>query len=298
LAKCGFIALAGRPNAGKSTFLNHVLGEKVAIVSNKPQTTRNRILGVYHAPERQIGFLDLPGIHKPKFAMNREMMRAVSAGLGDADLAFHFIDVSVPIGSGDQFVHEYLAKRELPVILVANKIDLVNKAKMIPVLDQLHKRFSPAELFPVSAKTGENLDDLLDVAAKYLPEGELLFPDDTLTNQPLRFMAAELIREQILHKTREELPHAVAVSIGEFRSDEEEGTWFIGATIWVERTSHRRIILGSGGKMISAISSNARRSLRGLLDKPVELDLFVKVQENWRNRPDKIDVIDFKTMLE
>ena len=298
LARCGFIALAGRPNAGKSTFLNQVLGEKVAIVSDKPQTTRNRILGVYHGRDHQIGFLDLPGIHKPKFAMNREMMRSVSQGLGDADLVLHFIDVTVPTGSGDTFVHSYLAKRELPVILVANKIDLVNKAKMIPILNELQRRFQPAELIPVSAQTGENLDALISVAAGYLPEGEALFPEDTLTDQPLRFMAAELIREKILHKTREELPHAVAVSITELRLEEEDDIWVVAATIWVERASHRRIILGSGGKMISAISTNARRALRGLLGKPVDLDLFVKVHENWRNRPDMIDVIDFKTMLE
>ncbi|MDJ0841560.1 MAG: GTPase Era [Acidobacteriota bacterium] len=294
--KCGFIALAGRPNAGKSTFINHVLGEKVSIVSDKPQTTRNRILGIYHGENLQVGFLDLPGIHKPKYKMNRVMMRSVSQGLEDADLVYHFVDISVPVGSGDRFVRDFLAKRELPVILVLNKMDLVNKNKVIAVLDQVYKEFQPSDMVPISALEGTNIKRLLEVTAGYLPEGEKLFRDDELTDQPLRFMAAELIREKILHFTREEIPHACAVSMTEFTLDEDEDRYYLAATIWAERAAHRRILLGAGGSMISKIRTGARRSLKDLLQKPVDLELFVKVAEKWRDREDMMDVIDFRDL--
>lgn len=279
--KCGYIALAGRPNAGKSTFLNHVLGEKVAIVSDKPQTTRNRILGVYHGEDVQIGFLDLPGIHKPQFRMNRLMMRAVHQGLDDADVIFHFIDMSVPSGSGDQYVNTYLEGRDIPVILVLNKIDLVNKSKMIEKVAALHEKFSPREIIPISAKTGENLDKLLALGTQYLPEAPFLFEEDQLTDQTLRFMAAEIIREKILHHTRDELPHAVAVTIESFV--EGEGGTAISAVLWAERATQRKILLGSGGQKISKMRQAARRSLAKLLGVPVELELYIKVQNKWRD---------------
>jgi len=282
--KCGVIALAGRPNAGKSTFLNLCLGEKVSIVSDKAQTTRNRILGVYHGAGVQIGFLDLPGIHKPKYRMNRQMMRLVNQGLDAADLIFHFVDISVPTGSGDSFVSEYLKRFEMPVIMVLNKMDLVNKTKAIDRIAALHERFKPAELVPLSSLTGDNLDRLLEVAAGYLPDGDGLYPEDELTNQPLRFMAQELIREKLLHYTRDEIPHAVAVTLEEFRQEEETGGYAVSAVVWVERTSQRRIILGTGGASISKIRSAARASLKKLLGCPVQLELFVKVEDGWRNK--------------
>lgn len=281
--KCGYIALAGRPNAGKSTFMNGVLGEKVSIVSDKPQTTRNRILGVYHDDTTQIGFFDLPGIHKPKHAMNRVMMRMVHQGLDDADLVLHFIDVSVPLGAGDRFVHEFLAKKEVPVLVVANKMDLVNKAKVLPTLTQIHTDFAPKELIPISAKTGDNREKVIEVVRQYLPEGAFLFEADTLTDQPLRFMTQEFIREKILHYTKEELPHAAAVTVEHFKHLEEEDVYEIGAVIFVEKATQRRILLGKQGQMIAKIREGARRSLRTLLDKPVHLELYVKVNENWRN---------------
>ncbi len=279
--KCGYVALAGRPNAGKSTFLNRVLKEKVSIVSDKPQTTRNKILGVYHGENIQIGFLDLPGIHKPKYRMNRMMMRAVNNGLDDADLILHFIDMSVPSGSGDRYVDEFLKQRDVPLILVLNKMDLVNKTKALPKINQLYEDFSPEEVVPVSAKTGENLDQLLEIITRYIPAGEFLFDEDDLTDQPLRFMASEAIRENVLHLTREEVPHAVAVTIETFEETEEDV--FISALILVERSSQRRILLGSGGSMISKLSQQSRRALRKLLHKAVELELYVKVQDKWRN---------------
>lgn len=280
--RCGTAALVGRPNAGKSTFLNYALGEKVSIVSDKPQTTRNRILGVYHRDNLQIGFLDLPGVHKPKHKMNRNMMRDVRMGLEDADVLLHFVDVTVPSGSGDRFVHEFIADKDLPIILVLNKMDLINKQKAIAVIDWFYKEFSPQEIIPISAKTGVNVDRLLEVLGGYLPAGNFIFEDDQLTNQPLRFMAQEYIREKLLFHLRDEIPHAVAVTVEDFSYVEEEDSFLIGGYIWVERVSQRRIVLGAGGKMISKVTTSARRDLRKLLGKPVFLELQVKVQKKWR----------------
>lgn len=280
--KCGFIALAGRPNAGKSTFLNHVLGEKVAIVSDKPQTTRNRILGIHHGEDLQMGFLDLPGIHKPQYKMNRMMMRAVNTGLEDADLILHFVDLSVKSGSGDRYVAEYLEKRDIPIILVLNKIDLVNKGKMVEKISQLYELFNPKEVIPISAKTGENIDKLLEIATAYLPESEFMFREDQYTDQTVRFMSAEMIREKVLHYTREEIPHSVAVTIEAF--DEEEDGVYISAILWVERATQRKILLGSGGSKISRVRQAARRDLVKLMDKPIDLELYVKVQTKWRDQ--------------
>ena len=210
--RSGIIALAGRPNAGKSTFINRALGEKIAIVSDKAQTTRTRILGVYHQSDAQIGFLDLPGIHKPSHQMNREMMRTVRRSLNDADLVFHFIDASVVSGKGDEFAHQIIVDAGLRSIIALNKIDLVNKHKMIPLLESLEQRFSPLAIVPMSAKSGENVDHLIETAIPYLPESEFLYSEDDLTDQPLIFMAQEFIREKILHFTKQEIPHAVAVS--------------------------------------------------------------------------------------
>lgn len=279
--KCGFIALAGRPNAGKSTFLNKILGEKISIVSDKPQTTRDCILGVYQGEDTQVGFLDLPGIHKPQHAMNRMMMRVVTTGLEDADVIFHFIDVSQTIGSGDRFVREFLKQREVTVILVANKMDLVNKSKVLPILQQLQDEFDPTELVPISALEGDNTERLLELGAKYLPEGDFRFDEDELTDKPIRFIAREFIREKVLHFTKFEIPHAVAVTIQVF--EENEDHVHIEATLWCERTSQRGILLGKQGQMISKIRTAAKRSLKRFLGKPIDLELFVKVQENWRN---------------
>ena len=280
--RCGNIALAGRPNAGKSTFLNEVLGEKLSIVSDKPQTTRNRILGVYNDETCQIGFLDLPGIHKPEHRMNRLMMRTVHLGLDDADLIFHFIDATGAIGSGDRFVHEFLKEKQIPVVLVVNKIDLVNKSKLIPKLTEFQETFTPDELVPLSAKTGNNLAELLEVAKKFLAEGDPIYPVETLTNQTVRFMAQEAIREKILHYTHQEIPHATAVNLERFEETEDEVN--ISAVIWVDRANQRKILLGKQGQMISKIRQGARRGLKQLLDKQIHLELFVKVQEHWRDQ--------------
>lgn len=281
MKKCGFVALAGRPNAGKSTFLNEILKEKISIVSDKPQTTRSRNLGIYHAENVQIGFLDLPGIHKPKYKMNRMMMRTVNQGLDEADLVLHFIDISAPLGSGDRFVHEFIAQKDVPVIIVLNKFDLVNRAKSIPIIDRFYKELQPKEIVPISSLNGENIDNLMSVISGYLPEGEPIFKDDEITNQPLRFMAQEFIREKLLHQTRDEIPHAIAVTVASW--EETDDHCHIEAYIYVEKDTQRRIILGANGQLIKKVRHGARRSLKKLLEKPVDLDLFIRVKEKWRD---------------
>lgn len=288
----GNIALAGRPNAGKSTFLNAILGEKVSIVSDKPQTTRNRILGIYHTDKAQIGFLDLPGIHKPQHRMNRLMMKSVSQGLADADLIFHFVDATQDIGPGDRFVHKFLAEKKLPIILVVNKVDLVNKSKLIPRLESFFEAFSPAEMVPISAKTSDNIPKLMELAFSHLEEGEPIYNQDMLTDQSMRFMAQEFIREKILHYTREEIPHATAVTIEQYL-EEEEGL-LIRAIIWADRPNQRKILLGKQGQMISKIRQGARRALKQFLGQPVELELFVKVKEHWRNQDEILKSLDLR----
>lgn len=282
--RSGNVALAGRPNAGKSTFLNYILGEKISIVSDKPQTTRNRILGVYHGENIQIGFIDLPGIHKPEHRMNRLMMRAVNQGLEDADVVLHFIDGTQSIGPGDRFVHSYLAEKNIPVIVVVNKIDIINKAKLIPLLQDIQTAFEPKNLVPLSAKVGDNTPRLLELLATFFSEESETpaFDEDMVTDQTLRFMAQELIREKILHYTDQEIPYATAVTINAF--EEEADSVRINATIWAERANQRKILLGKEGSMISKIRQGARRTLKQRLEKPVELELLVKVKENWRNQ--------------
>lgn len=241
----------------------------------------------------QVGFLDLPGIHKPQHKMNRRMMRSVNLGLEDADVIFHFLDVTSPVGKGDLFVRDLLKEKALPIILVVNKMDLVNKSKALPILDKMYQEFEPLEMVPISAHKGENIERLMEIAATYLPEGEMLFDEETLTDQPVRFMAAELIREKILHYTREELPHVAAVQMESFQHDEVEKSYQLSAVVWVEKPTQRKIILGNQGSMISKITTGARRSLKELLQAPVSLELWVKVKERWRENEKLIGVIDF-----
>lgn len=290
--KTGNIALAGRPNAGKSTFLNAVLGQKVSIVSDKAQTTRNRILGIYHGQNLQIGFIDLPGIHKPQHRMNRLMMRAVGQGLHDADLILHFIDGTQKIGPGDRFVADFLKQTELPVIVIVNKIDLINKAKLISLLQTIHDQLGPQEMIPISAKEQDNLEKVLKVASQFLhdEEGEARFDQEMVTDQTLRFMAQEFIREKILHYTDQEIPHATAVTITELQ--ENEDAVLMAATIWAERANQRKILLGKQGQMIRKIRHGARRGLKQLFEKPVTLELHVKVKEDWRNQDQVLKNLD------
>jgi GTP-binding protein Era len=278
--RSGFVALVGRPNVGKSTLLNRLLGGKVAIISDKPQTTRTRILGVKHLPGAQMVFLDTPGIHKPKFRLNQRMVDVALHVLEEVDLAFFLVEATEAPGPGDRFVLERLKERKLPVFLVVNKIDLVKKLRLLPLLDEYQRMHEFAEIIPISAKTGEGLDRLVSLALARMPEGPVYFPEDVMTDQPMRILAAEIIREKLLQKTRDELPFAVAVGIDSFK---EEGKLArISATVYVEKESQKAIVIGKHGEILKAVGTYARIDMENLFGMKVFLQLWVKVKEAWR----------------
>ena len=280
--RSGFVSIIGRPNVGKSTLLNQVLKEKIAIVSDKPQTTRNRITGVKHLPEAQIVFIDTPGVHKPKFGLNERMVKTALSTLKQVDLILFMVEATSDPGRGDQFIMERLKDLQVPVFLGLNKIDRVKKGSLIPLIDRYTQGFKFTEVIPVSAITGDNIDRLLDIIVKYLPVGEPLFPEDIVTDQPLRFIAAEIIREKILVRTREEIPYSVAVAIEEFKEDPQKQMVSIHAIIYVERDSQKGILIGKRGEMLKTVGTEARLELERLIGTKVFLQLWVKVKEGWR----------------
>jgi GTP-binding protein Era len=282
--KFGTVTIVGRSNVGKSTLLNRLLGEKIAIVSDKPQTTRTRILGVAHLPDAQIAFLDTPGLHKPQHLLNRRMVRTTVETLEAADLFYVLMEATSLPGPGDlaaiAYVKEALAKRERPVILVVTKIDLVNKFKLLPVLEGYAKLFPWTEVVPVSAQADDNIDRLLAVTVSHLPEGEGAYGDDVITDQSLRTLAAEIIREKILGATAQEVPYSVAVEIDQFK---EEGRLArIHASILVERETQKGILIGKQGERLKAIGTQARQDMERLFGMKVFLEVWVKVKEAWR----------------
>ena len=282
--KFGTVAIIGRSNVGKSTLLNRLLQEKIAIVSDKPQTTRTRILGVVHAPGAQIALLDTPGLHKPQHLLNRRMVKTAVETLEEADVLYVLMEATSLPGPGDLLVIDHLkaalAKRQRPVILVVNKIDAVNKLKLLPVLEMYAKLFAWTEVVPVSAETGDNVERLLDVTVTHLPEGDAAYDDETITDQSMRMLAAEMIREKILKQTYEEVPHSVAVEIDQFM---EEGKLVrINASVFVEKESHKAIVIGQQGERLKTVGTEARRDMERLLGKKVFLEMWVKVREAWR----------------
>ncbi|HYP25285.1 MAG TPA: GTPase Era [Blastocatellia bacterium] len=286
--RAGAVALIGRPNAGKSTLLNKLVGEKIAIVSDKPQTTRTRISGVLTRPEGQIVFLDTPGIHKPGYSLNRRMMSIVSGALSSVDLILLMIDATKPMGSGDRFVLDMLKRVGTPAFLVPNKVDAMrDKSRLFPLIEAYVGEREFAEVIPVSALKGDGVELLVGKAFEHLPEGPLLFPEDALTDQPERAIAAELVREKLLHVTGEELPYVTAV-VTESWEDTETITR-IGFVIYVERPSHRKIVIGRGGSRLKEIGSAARADIEKMLGRQVFLSLFVKVREHWRNDERALD---------
>ena len=279
--KSGFVSIVGRPNVGKSTLLNRVLGQKIAITSDKPQTTRNRILGIHTVPEGQVLFLDTPGIHRPKGRLNKYMVdQALNACTG-VDLVFFLVEATDKPGGGDKFVMDILRQSGIPVFLVINKIDLVKRETLLPLIDFYAQQFDFAEIVPVSAVTGEGVDRLVASAIGYLPVGPHYYPEEMVTDLPERFIVAEMIREQLLRQTRDEIPHGVAVVVERFEEKPEKDLVVIGAVVHVERDTHKRIVLGKNGSRIRAIGQSARRELEGFLGSRVYLDLFVHVQKNW-----------------
>ena len=276
----GFVSVVGRPNVGKSTLVNRLVGQKVAIVSDKPQTTRNRILAVVNAPGGQIVLFDTPGIHKPMHRMNQRMVETAVRSLGQVDLAVWVVDVTEPYGPGDRYVRDVLAKAGRPVILAINKIDRVPKPKILSAIEQYRSLLDFVEVVPLSARDGDNVELLSSLLLKHLPEGERLYPEDFLTDLPERFFVAEMVREQILRLTREEIPYTTGVPIESFK--EEEGLVRIEATIYAERESQKGILIGKGGAMLKEVGTAARRQIEEFLGTKIFLGLFVKVRERWR----------------
>ena len=305
--KAGFVSLVGRPNAGKSTLLNYLVGQKLAIVSDKPQTTRNRIVGVRNvktsgpqdpnsgpqdpnAASGQIVFVDTPGVHKPLHRLNVRMVDTAISTFSEVDVIAVVIDASEESGGGDRYLLDLVAKSKTPRILILNKIDLVAKNALLPRLVEFEKE-GFEEMIPVSAKTGENVDRLEQVLLARLPEGDAIYPEDYLTDQPERFFVAELIREQVLQQTRDELPFSTAVVVDKFEEADAKGLMRFYCTILVERETQKPILVGKAGSMIKAIGTAARKELEAFFDARVFLDLHVKVREGWREDERMLDTL-------
>jgi GTPase len=280
--RAGFVSLVGLPNAGKSTLLNRLVGTKLAIVSDKPQTTRNRILGVRNYPRGQVVYLDTPGIHRPVHRMNVRMLDAALDAMRDADVVGIVLDVTQKPGGGQRHLIELIKKQDRPVLLILNKIDLMAKRKLLPIIDEWQHVREFAAIVPVSAMTGDGVEALEDAVLDQLPEGEPLYPEDYLTDQPERFFAAEIVREQVLRHTHAELPFSTAVVVDQFEEPDEGGLLRLYCTILVERDSQKPIVIGRRGEMIRTIGTAARLELERFFDTRVFLDLHVKVKGEWR----------------
>lgn len=291
--KSGFVAIVGRPNVGKSTLMNQVIGQKIAIMSDKPQTTRNKIHGVYTTEDVQIVFLDTPGIHKPNSKLGNYMMKAAESALQEVEAVLFLTDVTEPIGGGDRYIMEQLKKVKTPVFLVLNKIDKIHPEAILPVIEKYRKLLDFAEIVPVSALQGNNVNALLEQLSRYLPEGPMYYPADQVTDHPEQFVCAELIREKILQMTREEVPHSIAVEI-ESMGVGANGVVNIGAVIYVERDSQKGIIIGKSGSFLKEIGKLARQDMEKLLGSKIFLELWVKVNKDWRNRESVLKSLGFR----
>lgn len=282
--KSGFVTIIGRPNVGKSTLMNRLIGQKIAITSNKPQTTRNRIQTVYTDMNKgQIIFLDTPGIHKAKNKLGEYMVSVAEKTLKEVDVILWLVEPSNYIGAGEQHIIEQLKRVDTPVILIINKIDTVEKEKVIEFIDTYRKVYDFAEIIPTSALRGQNMDDIIDSIFKYLMYGPMYYDEDTVTDQPERAICAEIIREKALHALNDEIPHGIAVAIDVMKERQRGGIIDIEATIICERDSHKGIIIGKQGSMLKKIGSNARYEMERLLDAKVNLNLWVKVKKDWRD---------------
>jgi GTP-binding protein Era len=294
MMKSGFVSLVGRPNAGKSTLLNRIVGSKLAIVSDKPQTTRNRIVGVKNYADGQIIFTDTPGIHRPLHRMNVRMVDLAVEAARQADLIGLVRDATVPGGSGDAFVRNLLGKVKVPVVLILNKIDRLAKPKLLPMIADAHSAFPFVEIVPLSALDGTNVDRLERVLLDHLPEGDQLYPQDYVTDQPERFFVAEIVREKVLESTRNELPFSTAVVVDRFEEADEKGLMRFYCSILVERESQKPILVGRAGQMIKRIGTAARLDLERFFQARVYLDLLVKVRSEWREDDRVLDELGLK----
>lgn len=281
--KSGFVTLIGRPNVGKSTLMNKIIGQKIAITSNKPQTTRNRIQTVYTGEGGQIIFADTPGIHKAKSKLGEYMVGIAKRTLSEVDVILWLVEPSTYIGASDESIARQLEKVNIPVILVINKVDTIKKEEVLRVIDTFRKIHDFSEIIPLSAKTGNNVEELIDLIFKYLPYGPMLYDEDTITDQPMKQIVAELIREKALHALDEEVPHGIAVVIDRMKERKDGSIYDIDATIICERDSHKGIIIGKQGAMLKKIGSNARFEIEKMLETKVNLKLWVKVKKEWRD---------------
>ena len=281
MKKAGFASIIGRPNVGKSTLMNKIIGQKIAITSNKPQTTRNRIQTVYTSDEGQIVFLDTPGIHKAKNKLGDYMVGVAKRSIDAVDVVLFLVEPTTYIGAGERSIIEDLKKCKMPVILVINKVDTIKKEEILAVIDTYRKELDFTEIIPVSAMKGNNVEELISIIFKYLPEGVPFYDEDTVTDQPMRQITAELIREKALRLLSDEIPHGVAVAIDQMKL--EKNVWHIDATIICERDSHKGIIIGKGGSMLKKIGSMARPDIEDMLESKVFLQLWVKVKKDWRD---------------
>jgi GTP-binding protein Era len=282
--KSGFVSIIGRPNVGKSTLMNHIVGQKIAIMSDKPQTTRNKIHGVYTTETGQIVFLDTPGIHKPKSKLGSYMVKVAESTLREVEVILFLIDVTEALGGGDRYIMEHLKGVTTPVFLVMNKIDQVHPHDLLPIIEQYSGLHTFAEIIPVSALNGNNVETLLEQVISYLPEGPQYYPADQVTDHPEQFVVAELIREKVLKLTHEEIPHSIAVVIEDMRVREDGETVYIAANIYTERDSQKGIIIGKQGSMLKNVGQLARIDIEALLGSKIFLDLWVKVKKDWRNQ--------------
>ncbi|WP_333652176.1 GTPase Era [Dissulfurispira sp.] len=279
--RSGYVSLTGRPNVGKSTLLNTILGEKVAIVSPKPQTTRNRIIGVKTLPDAQIVFIDTPGIHKPKHKLGELMVKQAKESVKEVDVILFMVEPEEP-GSGDKFIIDILKDMGKPVFLLINKVDTIKKPLVLPVIEVYSKLYPFKEIIPISALAGDGIDALIKTIVNYLPEGPKYYPDDVLADQLERFMVSEIIREKIIQQTEDEIPYSVAIEINQW-SEREDGVVFIQANIYVEREGQKGIIIGKGGARLKTIGTNARLEIEKLLGTKVFLELWVKIKKDWRS---------------
>lgn len=281
--KSGFATLIGRPNVGKSTLMNCLIGQKIAITSNKPQTTRNRIQTVYTSEKGQVVFLDTPGLHKAKNKLGEYMMKAATRTFDEVDVVLWLVEADTFIGAGDRAIAQQLEGIKVPVVLVINKVDRIKKEQVLPVIAAFQDLYDFADIVPVSARSGENTDTLMDVIFSHLQEGPMFYDEDVITDQPMRQLAAEIIREKALYCLNEEIPHGIAVTIEKMKERNPGGLMDIEATVICEKASHKGIIIGKGGSMLKKIGSTARYELERMLEQKVNLKIWVKVRKEWRD---------------
>lgn len=291
--KSGFVSIVGRPNVGKSTLLNQIINEKISIISDKAQTTRNQIQGIYTTDEEQIVFIDTPGIHKPKHQLGRFMNKTALSTLNEVDIVLFLVNVSEKKGPGDKFIMEKLKDIKVPVFLILNQIDKIHPDELLPIIESYQQEMEFAEIVPVSAINGNNVDTLMKVIASYLKNGPQYYPGDQVSDHPEYFIVSELIREKVLELTREEIPHSVAV-ITEAMERTDKGLIEIQATINVERDSQKGIIIGKQGSMLKEIGTRARKDIQTLLGSKIFLELWVKVEKNWRDTPRDLSRFGYK----